>query len=215
MKNNNENAMTKQKLMDSARQEFLEKGFLRASLRNICRNADVTTGALYFFFKDKDDLFCSLFNDVIFGIKSLLSDHYQAERVAAAEKDLHLDGDFIDEFILTNKLIELMYPRRNDILLALTKAEGSSVEFLVDSMIKEMDKHNRLMADSMSKKLGKKRLSDNIVHWLSHGQIDMFVYMIVHIDNQADARDYAMDAMKYLIGGWLAIYEINIKEDIS
>ena len=51
---------TKSRLLASAKQEFMEKGYLQASLRNICKNAGVTTGALYFFFQDKEDLFASL-----------------------------------------------------------------------------------------------------------------------------------------------------------
>jgi len=51
---------TKSKLLASAKAEFLEKGYMNASLRSICKNAGVTTGALYFFFRDKEDLFESL-----------------------------------------------------------------------------------------------------------------------------------------------------------
>ena len=36
---------TKRRLLESAKKEFLEKGYLQASLRNICKNAGVTTGA--------------------------------------------------------------------------------------------------------------------------------------------------------------------------
>ena len=44
---------TEAKLLASAKSEFLEKGYAKASLRKICANAGMTTGALYFFFKDK------------------------------------------------------------------------------------------------------------------------------------------------------------------
>ena len=37
---------TREKLMEYARQEFLEKGYMKASLRSICKKAGVTTGAL-------------------------------------------------------------------------------------------------------------------------------------------------------------------------
>lgn len=40
---------TKEKLLASAKAEFMEKGYAKASLRKICANAGVTTGALYFF----------------------------------------------------------------------------------------------------------------------------------------------------------------------
>ena len=46
----NENKETRQHLLECAKREFLEKGYMKASLRNICKEAGVTTGALYFFF---------------------------------------------------------------------------------------------------------------------------------------------------------------------
>lgn len=51
------------RLMDCAREEFLEMGFEKASLRNICRRADVTTGALYKRFNGKEDLFSEIVGD--------------------------------------------------------------------------------------------------------------------------------------------------------
>ena len=47
----NDEKETRKKLQESAMQEFLEKGFMKASLRSICKHAGVTTGALYFSFK--------------------------------------------------------------------------------------------------------------------------------------------------------------------
>ena len=47
---------TKTRLLQSAVLEFSEFGFEKASLRRICSRADVTTGALYFFFQDKEDM---------------------------------------------------------------------------------------------------------------------------------------------------------------
>ena len=35
------------RLLESARKEFMERGFLKAELKTICDNAGVTTGAVY------------------------------------------------------------------------------------------------------------------------------------------------------------------------
>ena len=45
------------RIMESAKEEFLQKGFLDASLQEICKKAGVTTGALYKRFKGKEELF--------------------------------------------------------------------------------------------------------------------------------------------------------------
>ena len=58
-------AETKAKILESAKKEFLEKGFVNASLRTIAANAGLTTGAMYRHFKDKDALFCALVDQAI------------------------------------------------------------------------------------------------------------------------------------------------------
>ena len=44
-------------IFSAAMQEFLEKGFKSASLRNIVKMAGVTTGAFYGYYDSKEDLF--------------------------------------------------------------------------------------------------------------------------------------------------------------
>ena len=56
---------TRKQLISSAKAEFTDKGFAKASLRSICKKAGVTTGALYFFFKDKDELFCEVVGELL------------------------------------------------------------------------------------------------------------------------------------------------------
>ena len=51
------------KLLNCAKEEFLAMGFEKASLRRICQKAGVTTGAVYFFFRNKEDLFCQIVSD--------------------------------------------------------------------------------------------------------------------------------------------------------
>ena len=49
-------------ILASARWEFLEKGFEKASLKHICENANVTTGALYKRYSGKEELFAAVHN---------------------------------------------------------------------------------------------------------------------------------------------------------
>ena len=50
-------------ILSAAMQEFLEKGFKSASLRNIVKTAGVTTGALYGYYDSKEDLFEALVDE--------------------------------------------------------------------------------------------------------------------------------------------------------
>ena len=47
---------TLERIQEAAMTEFLDKGFLGASLRQIVKNAGVTTGAFYGYFSSKEAL---------------------------------------------------------------------------------------------------------------------------------------------------------------
>ena len=51
---------TLEKILAAAKAEFLQKGFVAASLRKIVSDAGVTTGAFYGYFKSKEELFDAL-----------------------------------------------------------------------------------------------------------------------------------------------------------
>ena len=77
---------TKTRLLQAATEEFAEFGYEKSSLRRICKNAEVTTGALYFFFQDKEDLFQSVIAPVTEPILQMMESHYEKERACNWEE---------------------------------------------------------------------------------------------------------------------------------
>lgn len=214
MKNDKE---TRERLLASAKAEFSEKGFMKASLRNICKNAGVTTGALYFFFRDKDDLFVSLLKEPLEGIKTMMFSHYEDEK-RKAEQGLLLSGDNEDDLEVTEQIIRQMYQYREEMLILLTKAQGSSLEHVVDEFVKIADDHYRRMADAMSSQTGKPVIEKNMIHWLAHMQVDNFVYMITHIDTMQEAAIYMKHAVAYMLSGWYGMFGVispGMKEQLE
>ena len=55
---------TKQLILDTAKKEFMEKGYNDASVRNIAKQAGLTTGAIFRYFPDKESLFAALVSPV-------------------------------------------------------------------------------------------------------------------------------------------------------
>ncbi len=53
------------RILESAKKEFLAHGFDKASLKAICQDAGVTTGALYKRYQGKEDLFCAVVADTV------------------------------------------------------------------------------------------------------------------------------------------------------
>ena len=53
-------SVTKQKILEVAEKEFLEKGFTKATLRDIVKKAGVTVGAFYGYYTSKEEIFDDL-----------------------------------------------------------------------------------------------------------------------------------------------------------
>ena len=63
---------SKERILESAASEFLKKGWAKSSMRTVAKLAGVTTGSLYFHFKNKAALFDALVKDVY---DALLANH--------------------------------------------------------------------------------------------------------------------------------------------
>ena len=71
-------------LLACAKKHFLENGFERASIREICKAAHVTNGAFYNHFEDKEALFGALVEPVVQAVSEMYSDsvikHFELAR---------------------------------------------------------------------------------------------------------------------------------------
>ena len=195
---------TKEKLLQSARAEFLAKGYQGASLRSICKASGVTTGALYFFFKDKDDLFCNVVGHMMDRLNAVLTEHFSVE-VNEMNNGMASDHNEDSDFESARNIVHEIYMHREEVLLVLTKSQGSSMESMPDNIVDQMDAHNAFICEAMCRAYGTPMVDRNVVHWMSHSQIDMFIFMVTHIDNEKDALKFVETGMKYLISGWYGL----------
>lgn len=200
----------------------MEKGYAKASLRSICRAAGVTTGALYFFFQDKDDLFCTIVSDVVMRVKNLILAHCEYEKrvvqgkgEGGEEPDCegadHEGSDDTQpcgverEIDLARALVHEFYQNREELFLILNGAQGSSMENVLDEIITLIDVHCQLIVDALCRKEGKPSVDRLLIHWMAHTQVDVFVYMIEHIEDREQALAFAERAMRFLLGGAYAM----------
>ena len=77
---------THENLLACAKKHFLEFGFERASIREICKDANVTNGAFYNHFADKEALFGSLVESVVQTIQKIYSESIDKHFVLVRNK---------------------------------------------------------------------------------------------------------------------------------
>jgi len=201
---------TRKKLLEQAKKEFAEKGFMKASLRTICKNAGVTTGALYFFFHDKEDLFTSLVNEPLQNINAILLMHYQAQKERVRGRNFR-PTDFEESWEACGQILHEMYVYREEFLLLLTCAQGSRLEHIEDSFAAIEEKQNRILADAVTRRMNKPRLSDDVISWLSHMHVDVFIYIITHKETEQGALLYLEEIFPYLTSGWCGMFGLPVR----
>lgn len=196
-----EDKETRARLIESARAEFLEKGYTRASLRGICADAGVTTGALYFFFEDKEDLFAAIVEKPFEELKALLRAHFTAEKsTPLSEIYKHIDGGH-DE--LAAGLIHHIYANYDAFLLLLTKSQGTRFEGAADEMVDMIDKTYRKLAKSIAAQMPGKRVNMYMLHWLSHMIIDAFIHLLTHEPSEKKAVKAMTRIMNFYASSWI------------
>lgn len=201
---------TKEKLLASAEHEFMEKGYQGASLRNICKNAGVTTGALYFFFKDKDDIFASLVTPVLGSIRAMMEAHMQQElqELQEVRGGLQEGQDvFSDDVYASRRIIHELYQNYDRVQLLLTKSQGSSLAGCIDEFVAFAEKNYRMLADAQAKVCGVSAPDNYTIHWMAHMQIDAFVHLLTHEPDEEKAVAHLGDILKYLLAGWYALFQ--------
>ena len=198
---------TREKLLISAKKEFLEKGYMKSSLRSICREAGVTTGALYFFFKDKEDLFISLVDRPLHMLFEMI-DHYYNKGLESEEVMREaLNGDYEEDIIISRAVIGFLYQYYDEFMLLIQKSQGSKYENWMDEFIVLAERHFRMLADEFSKAKGLNRIDNHIIHWISHMQIESVVHTLVHDKSEAEAVENFETMSRYVIAGWMSIFE--------
>ena len=102
-----ENSDVKQRLIEIGRKEFLEHGYLKASMRNISSAANVTTGAIYFFFHNKEEFFRAILDETATEWKKHLQDYSESERQADLDdiERINKELDLLKENVSDEKII--------------------------------------------------------------------------------------------------------------
>lgn len=192
---------TRDKLIDSARKEFLEKGYNKASLRKICGDAGVTTGALYFFFQDKDALFGAIVDEPYNELIALLESHFEEDEMILDQPYEVEEGDH-DEFV--EELVHHLYKNYDVFHMLLTKAQGSKYENAVDDLADLLDRTYLNVSEKMSLHLGGK-VNKIMVHWLTHMMLDAFIHMITHEKDEKKALDHIKRVIIFIKKGWTEV----------
>lgn len=193
---------TKTKLLIHARQEFIEKGYMKASLRSICKKAGVTTGALYFFFEDKNDLFGNVVSEPLHRLEQVIGEHFKGEMENA---DTLEETGVDDDYEVTGQIIHCLFQYYEEFQLLITRSQGSDYEGITDRIVAIVEQHYRVLSGKVRAAAGREPVDDFMIHWIAHSQVDAFIHLLTHCSTEEKAKKQLDSMVAYLRGGWFAV----------
>ncbi|MCR5188039.1 MAG: TetR/AcrR family transcriptional regulator [Treponema sp.] len=203
-------AETKKKILESAKKEFLEKGFMNASLRTIAANAGVTTGAMYRHFKDKDALFCALVDPAIaVTTKAVMS----ADVITHMEEANPIGKEHEDlENKVLKDLLDYIYSDFDAFTLLVSKAAGSTHENFVNEI---SDLYTKNCLETLNwlyeAKYATNKIDEMTIHVIASSLINAFAELILHKIPKERAEEYIRNIRDFFHFGTMHVMGIPCK----
>ena len=195
---------TLESIGQAAMQEFLEKGFQGASLRQIVKNAGVTTGAFYGYFSSKE----ALFNAFVEPHAAALMGRFMEAQTSFAElpeeEQVSHMGDESGNYV--RWMVDYICQHRDPVKLLLTRSEGTSYERFVHNMV-EVEVEYTLRYIEVLRHLGKDvpELSNSICHIIASGMFNGLFEIAIHDMPKEQALQYVEQFRTFYTGGWLSL----------
>ena len=195
---------TLEKIQQAALEEFSEKGFLGASLRQIVKNAGVTTGAFYGYFSSKEALFASLVEP---HAAALMGRFMEAQtgfaELPEQEQPAHM-GEASSDYV--DWMVDYICAYREPVKLLLTRAEGTSYEHFVHNMV-EVEVEYTLQYMEVLRRLGKDIpvLDKSLCHIIASGMFSGLFEIVVHDMPREQALRDVDQLRDFYTAGWLKL----------
>ena len=206
MKSQEEN--THNRILAAAKQEFLQKGFLNASLRNIVKNAGVTTGACYRYYDSKEALFSALVDEqanyVLALFNNTIDDFEKLPGNIQTEQMLDVSGD------CTMQMLDYIYENADVFKLLIQCAEGTKYsDFIHQLVVREVESTYVYM--ETLRKMGHKveAINKKLIHMIASGLFTGIFETIVHDLSKAEAVEYVTQLCRFYSAGWSELLHID------
>ena len=188
----------------AAMQEFLEKGFQSASLRNIVKIAGVTTGAFYGYYDSKEALFEALVCEQYdYFMNRFRSAQQEFADLPPNEQPDHLSTT---SGLCMHDMLIYAYEHLNEFKLILCHSEGTRFARLIDEMV-EIETQGTHDYIAVLEQLGRPSppRAARLEHILLTGMFTAFFELIIHEMPLDQAQRYLDEMRTFYTAGWMKI----------
>lgn len=195
-----------ERILECAVKEFLDKGYMDASLRSIAEKAETSTNAIYVRFQDKEGLFSAIVEPVAEEFMEKFRGVQETFHSFDAETQRKEVGQYSVAEMLN--LVDYMYDHFDAFRLLLDASHGTKFQHFVDQMVSVEEEYTWKWMDVTG---AAPKLSGAVTRELYHMMVTAYfegIFEVVrHGMSREDARKYISLLGKYHHAGFMAIAE--------
>lgn len=195
---------TRQQILAAAKAEFLAKGFRAASLRQIVKNAGVTTGAFYGYFSSKEAVYAAIVEPHAATVMGrFMTTQAEFAALPKEEQPSHMGKESAD---CVNWMIDYIYNNYEDFKILICCNDGTPYEQFIHNMAEiEVEYTFRYM--QVLRELGQNvnEPDKELCHMIASGMFDGMFEVIRHDMPKERAKQFIKQLRDFHTAGWQKI----------
>ena len=200
-----------EEILKAAKEEFLTLGYAEASMRNIAKKANLTTGSLYYRFLDKAEMLDAVVGseaeELLTMFKRIQNDFAKKE----IENQVSEMGSYTENGL--HVMIDYIYDHYDAFKIIICKSKGSKYEFYIDSLVDiEVENTYRFINGLKDKKLKVREPSEDLIHILCTSFFASIFEVVQHDMKREEALKYADEIYAFNEAGWSVLLGLDFKE---
>lgn len=189
-----------QRILLTARKEFISQGVKDASIRTIASKANVSVGTIYKYFKSKDELFCAVLQPLLTKLNRHMHSHND-ERFLNLEvfTSPSLSIDYL------NQTVSLVKTFRPELKLLLFQAAGTSLDRYLERILAEQIKIGEEYLSIMKSRWPHidAQLSPFFIHILCSTWTNILRELVLHDEfSDSEIKQALIQYAHFSLAGW-------------
>lgn len=199
---------TEKNILNTARKHFLKDGFSGASLRNIVKDAGLTTGAFYKYYPTKEALFDALTDPYIEHIYQIYDRVVEDfEKLSAKEQTSNMSdtsGDGVDQ------MIDYIYEHYDNFRLLLKCGDSGKFETFIHNMVdREMRSSLEYVKKMKEDGIEIPIVGESLMHMIYTGFFSSIFQIIEHDIDKEIAKRNVHKLREFNTGGWERLWNVK------
>lgn len=195
-------------ILEASKKEFLEKGFQKASVRSIAAAVNVTTGAVYRYYENKE----ALFDALVKAPSEELYEFYLSYNEDFSNQELNEQMSELSDGIEddTDGMLGFIYEHYDAFKLIACCSEGTKYADYVERLI-EIETRSSIKLIRLMQADGKisPDFDEQLVHIISSTMFNGVFEIISHNEPIEKAREHIHILKEFYTAGWYKILGIS------